>query len=181
MTLVSTNEINLEALTQELKSFLWDAPLTVDEEETIFTRTGETISRTIKRPNTPPMLSRFARDKNLTLDTLSLLAEGYPPLREVLDSWADIVKEFTIHHGLLGNYDSTFSKFFLTNTTDMKDSKQVDVRKLNIHAKIKELEAEGDPLIQVLKEDPSTTQIPDVPEARRVAKAFELPAPPTRQ
>lgn len=172
MVLSDLNKESLEKLTQDLKKFL-NLELDYTDTETIFTRTGETLTRDVKKPNTPPLISRFARNHGLTEEQLRGLSEHYPPLATVLGTLEAIMKEFVIHHGLLGNYDGNFSKFVLTNTTDMKDTKQVDVRRTDIHKKIRELEADGDPLVAELPA-PNETQIPDaLPQSQ--PRAFTLP------
>lgn len=135
-----------DLLAEELFNFV-NVPKDYLSEEMVVTKHGEVKEFTRRIPRTPPMISEFARRYGMTKRELENLAQESPALRRSLEFAEDVVKEFMVHFGLLGDYNASYAQFASTNLTDMKDKREVDVRRLSIEAKLKQIEEEGDPLI----------------------------------
>lgn len=152
--------LDLDQLADELLAFA-DVPKYRSVEETVISKDGIPRAFTKEVPQAPPLLSEFARRHGMTAAELEEAALHSPKLGRALMLANAIVKEFMVTHGLLGGYNAAFATFAATNLTDMRDKREVDVRRVNIFAKLKEIEEEGDPLIPIPEQSVSLKEFKD--------------------
>lgn len=71
--------------------------------------------------NTIPTFEKFARSIGVCADTLIEWCKNHPDFSEAYNICKDIQKEFVFTNGMLGLYNSDFTKFFAKNCLGMKD------------------------------------------------------------
>jgi hypothetical protein len=84
------------------------------------TKTGLT-KHMVEVPEKLPLLSAFARSIDVDEDTLLNWTKEYPEFFGAYMRAKALQKEFLIHNGLAGLYDTKFAMFVAVNCTDMKD------------------------------------------------------------
>ncbi len=117
-----------------------NAPKYEEKKEIIFTKMGD-IREVVKQVALPPpLIGKYIRGKGMSLSKFKKAAKSIPELAEVIEECEDIIKEFMIEHGLLGNYQSQFGIFTAKNITDMKDKSEIQSTSVDVKGILDSLE-----------------------------------------
>lgn len=89
--------------------------------ETFVWKNGEVREKKITVPNPPPHFSEFARTLGVTKKIIENWAKKNSDFGMYYEACKDIIEEFYIDNGLIGNYSGQFAIFAAKNETNMRD------------------------------------------------------------
>ncbi len=104
---------------EAIVAFFSKDPTTL-KEVTSITKKGITTHK-VEVPEKLPLLSAFARSIDVDEDTLLNWTKEHPEFFGAYTRAKALQKEFLIHNGLAGLYDTKFAMFVAVNCTDMRD------------------------------------------------------------
>lgn len=110
----------------------------------------------------PPHFSEFARELNLTEQTLRVWAKKYPEFRESYLACKAIIKEFLIDNGLLGKYQGQFAQFTAKNLTDMKDKTVEQKQTVDINKLLDQIEKSSNPRETAYQADEAAASVDSI-------------------
>lgn len=84
-------------------------------------KNGSVSEKERRVANPPPHFSKFAREIGVTWSKLKAWAKKYPEFAEYYDACVDVIQEFIIDNGIIGEYPGQFTVFAAKNITKMKD------------------------------------------------------------
>ena len=94
--------------------------ITKKEKITSITKSG-VVEHYVEVPEKLPLFSAFARSIGVDEDTIVNWTKEYPEFFGAYTRAKALQKEFLIHNGIAGRYDTKFAMFVAVNVTNMKD------------------------------------------------------------
>ncbi len=113
---------------EDMVEYFSNTPKEREIKELVYLKGGDIKEISKMIPNPPPLFSEYVRSKKVSWRIFKNAAKKIDELAEAIEECNEIVKEFLIFHGLVGNYQSQFAIFTAKNLTDMKDRSEVETK-----------------------------------------------------
>lgn len=119
---------------KKMYKFFYDAEKYRTVTETIYMKDGSYRDIEKDVPNPPPHFSTFARSIGVHKRVLDLWREKHPEFELAYQDCTEVIKEFIIDNGLVGHYQGNFAIYVGNNLTDMRNTKELNVKKFNVNS-----------------------------------------------
>lgn len=100
----------------------FDKPLFIEVEVEKMSASGAVKKIKERVANNMPTFERFAHSIGVCMDTLHEWRKHHREFSDAYRKAKGMQKSFVLTHGMSGNYNANFAKFFAINNLDMKES-----------------------------------------------------------